>query len=303
MNWSDLETVLNAAMRLAVPLLFAAIGEWIAERAGTLNLSIEGMLLGGAFASMIGAELTGSTVGGLIVGALAGLLIASLHAQFCYRLSANNFVVGITLTILVVALTGFLLTEITMQPAQTGILTIPVLENIPLIGQALFSQRWPAFLVWPLIPAAWWLIYRSRWGLEARAAGENPKSADASGIPVNLRRRQALMIAGALAGLGGAHFAISEVGRFSQEMTGGRGFIVLAAVIFGGWRLKGTILGCLLFGLADSLRLALPALGYTLNPQLLISSPYVLALAVMLVFAGRARRPAALAHPFRRGAP
>jgi len=302
MNVNDVETILNAAMRLAVPLLFAAIGEWIAERAGTLNLSIEGMMLGGAFGSIVGANVTGSTFLGLVCGALAGAFIASLHAQFSYRLSANNFVVGITLTILTVALTSFLLTEITLDPAQTAIMGIPGLESLPLIGPTLFAQRWPAYLVWPLIPAAWWLVYRSRWGLEARAVGENPRSADASGIPVNRRRRQALVFAGLSAGLGGAHFAISEVGRFSQEMTGGRGFIVLAAVIFGGWRLKGTVLGCLLFGLADSLRLALPALGYTLNPQLLISSPYVLALVVMLLVARRSRRPAALAHPFTRGA-
>lgn len=302
MNASDIETILNAAMRLAVPLLFAAIGEWIAERAGTLNLSIEGMMLGGAFGAIAGANFTGSTFLGLLCGAVVGAFIATLHAQFSYRLSANNFVVGITLTILTVALTSFLLSEITLDPAQTAILNIPGLESIPVLGPTLFSQRWPAYLVWPLIPAAWWLVYRSRWGLEARAVGENPRSADASGIPVNRRRRQALVIAGLMAGFGGAHFAISEVGRFSQEMTGGRGFIVLAAVIFGGWRLKGTVLACLVFGLADSLRLALPALGYTLNPQLLISSPYLLALVVMLVVARRSRRPAALAHPFVRGA-
>lgn len=302
MNITDIETILDAAVRLAIPLLFAAIGEWIAERAGTLNLSIEGMMLSGAFVGALGADLLGSSALGMIAGAGGGLIIAAVHAQFSYRLWANNFVTGITLTILAAALTSFLIGEIAIVPQQAGILTIPVLADIPVIGPALFSQRWPAYLVAPLIPAAWWLVYRSRWGLEIRSAGEHPASADASGIDVNLRRRQALMLCGLLAGFGGAYLAVAEIGRFSQEMTGGRGFIVLAAVIFGGWRLGGTVLGCLLFGTADSLRLALPALGYTLNSQLLIMSPYLLAIAVMLIFASRAHRPAALAHPFTRGA-
>lgn len=297
----DITIVADAAVRLSVPLLFAAIGEWIAERAGTLNVSIEGMMLGGAFMSALGSDWTGSAPLGLLFGMAAGVVIGYIHGQFSHRASANTFVVGITLTILVTGLTSFLLSEMTIDSERTAELRIPGLAEIPIIGSALFTQRWPAYLIWPLIPIAGWVVYRSRWGLECRAAGENPQAADVAGVPVNLRRRQSLLVVGASAGFGGAYLAVGEVGFFTQEMTAGRGFLALAAVIFGGWRLFGTVVGCLLFGTAFSLRLALPALGYNLNPQLLIMSPYILALLVMVVFAARHRRPSAIAHPFERG--
>jgi ABC-type uncharacterized transport system permease subunit len=135
---------------------------------------------------------------------------------------------------------------------------------------------------------------RSRWGLELRAVGENPQAADVTGIKVNMRRRQALLWCGALAGLGGAYLAVGEVGSFNQNMTAGRGYLVIAAVIFGGWRLGRTLVGCAVFGLADALRLALPALGVTLNSQLLIAAPYLLALLAMLSFRTGSRAPRAL---------
>ena len=134
-----------------------------------------------------------------------------------------------------------------------------------------------------------------------RAVGENPAAADVSGIRVNQRRRQALLWCGALAGLGGAYLAVGDVGSFTQNMTAGRGYLVIAAVIFGAWRLGRTLLGCALFGLADALRLALPALGITLNSQLLAAAPYLLALLAMLLFVAKSREPAALAQPFQRG--
>src|SRR5205807_8421817 len=137
-------------------------------------------------------------------------------------------------------------------------LTIPLVSHIPIVGKPLFSERWPAFLLYPLIPAVWWLVQRSRWGLEVRACGENPQAVDVTGIDVNRRRRQALLLCGLLSGLGGAYLSVGEVGLFNQNMTAGRGFIAIAAVIFGGWTLRGTIAGCFLFGGADALRLALP---------------------------------------------
>jgi simple sugar transport system permease protein len=301
-NVDDWTTIIDAAVRLSVPLVFVAVGEWVAERAGTLNISVEGMMLAGAFLSIVGADWVGSPAAGLLFGMAAGAAIALVHGQFSHRMNANTFVVGITLTILVTGLTSFLLTEIEVERIRTGIVSIPLLEDVPVVGPGLFSQRWPAYLVWPLIPFAWWLVYRSRWGLEVRAVGENPQAADVSGIPVNRRRRQALLVCGLTSGLGGAYLAVGEVGVFTREMTGGRGFIALAAVIFGGWRLAGTVIGCALFGTADSLRLALPALGYELNPQLLIMSPYLLAIVVMVLFAGRHRRPHALGRPYERGA-
>ncbi|MEV8632170.1 ABC transporter permease [Streptosporangium sp. NPDC051023] len=293
------ELILASAVRLSVPLLFAALGEWIAERAGTLNISVEAMMLGGAFTAVAGASVTGSADLGLLCGVAAGLLIAFTHACFSHRLAVNTYVVGLTLNVLVLGLTSFL--TIRSEPRQVGKLEIPLLSDLPLVGPGLFAQRWPAYLLAGLVPLAWWLVHRSRWGLQVRAAGENPQSADVTGIDVNRRRRQALMVCGMLAGLGGAYLAVAEVGTFNQNMTAGRGYMVIAAVIFGGWTLKGTLAGCLVFGAADAMRLALPALGYELNPQFLIASPYLLALVAMTFFATRQRGPAALGVPFVRG--
>ncbi|MCG5217637.1 ABC transporter permease [Streptosporangium sp. KLBMP 9127] len=295
----NIELMLASAIRLAIPMAFAALGEWIAERAGTLNISVEAMMLGGAFSAVMGASVTGSAEVGLLCGIAAGLLIAFIHACFSHRLTVNTYVVGLTLNVLVLGLTSFLLVR--TVPIQTEKLTIPVLADLPVIGPALFDQRWPAYLLILLIPLGYWLVHRSRWGLEARASGESPQSADVTGIDVNKRRRQALMICGVLAGLGGAHLAIAEVGTFNQNMTAGRGYLVIAAVIFGGWTLRGTLAGVLVFGAADAMRLALPALGYELNPQLLIATPYLLALLAMTFFAKTHRGPGALGAPFVRG--
>jgi simple sugar transport system permease protein len=189
-----------------------------------------------------------------------------------------------------------------MTPLQISVVTIPVLSKIPLVGQALFSEPWPAYLLYGLVPLVWYVMQHTRWGLEMRSVGENPKAADVTGIHVNKRRREGLMLCGILAGLGGAFLSVGEVGTFNSNMTAGRGFIVIAAVIFGGWTLRGTVAGCFVFGGVDAFRLALPALGYEINPQLLIASPYLCALIAMCFFAKRTRQPAALAQPFERGA-
>jgi general nucleoside transport system permease protein len=299
---NSVTTILSAAVRLSVPLTFAACGEYVAERAGTLNLSVEAMMLSGAYAGSLGSSVTHNAGAGLLWGAAVGLLVGVIHGNLSHRLQANPFVVGITLNVLALGLTSYLLDTVVMHPHQVGILTVPVMSHIPIVGRPLFSQRWPALLLYALVPFVWWLVQRTRWGLEIRSVGENPRAADVTGIDVNLRRRQALMWCGLLSGFGGAYLAVGEVGTFNSNMTAGRGYIVIAAVIFGGWRLRGTIAGCFLFGGADALRLALPALGYTLNPQLLVAAPYLLALVVMCFIAQRARQPGSLAQPFERGA-
>lgn len=298
---NELTTILSSAMRLTAPLAFAGAGEQVAERSGTLNISIEAMMLGGAFFGLLGTTFTGGAATGLVVGAFAGLGVALIHANFSHRLSANTFVVGLTLNVLLLGLTSFLNETIDMEPIQARIVEVPLLSKIPVLGEALFVNRWPFYLLLVVVPLAWWLIRRTRWGLEVRACGEDPQAADVTGIDVNKRRRQSLYFCGLMAGLGGAYLAVAEVGLFNQNMTAGRGFLVNAAVIFGGWTLRGTIAGCLLFGAADAMRLALPALGYTITPQILIIAPYLLALLAMLFFASRNRKPAALAVPFERG--
>lgn len=297
----DAATVLSSGVRLTVPLAMAACGEYLAERAGTLNISVEAMMLGAAFTSVATASATGSASLGLLTGAVAGAVIGFVHANLAHRLQINTFVVGLVLNALVLGLTSYLIATKTFATHQVAQVSVPGLRSIPVIGPPLFQQRWSAYLLVALIPLTWWLVGRSRWGLELRACGENPQAADISGIKVNARRRQALLWCGLLAGLGGAHLAVAEVGSFNQNMTAGRGYIVIAAVIFGGWRLIRTMLGCLLFGLSDAMRLALPALGITLNSQFLIAAPYLLALIAMLLFTTQHREPRALGQPFERG--
>ncbi|MFF7548788.1 ABC transporter permease [Streptomyces canus] len=294
-------TILASGVRLTVPLAFAACGEYVAERAGTMNISVEAMMLGAAFTSIATASATGSATVGLVAGVVTGLVVGFVHGNFSHRAQINTFVVGLVLNALVLGLTSYLITTNQFASHQVHMLSIPLLQDIPVIGKPLFSERWPAFFLFALVPLTWWLMERSRWGLELRAVGENPQAADVTGIKVNMRRRQALLWCGALAGLGGAYLAVGEVGSFNQNMTAGRGYIVIAAVIFGAWRLGRTLLGCLVFGLSDAMRLALPALGVTLNAQLLVAAPYLLALLAMLLFTTQHREPAALGRPFERG--
>jgi simple sugar transport system permease protein len=299
---NDVTTILSSTVRLSVPLAFAACGEYVAERAGTLNLSVEAMMLSGAYAGAIGSSVMHGSAAGLAWGVVAGVLVGAIQGNMSHRLRANAFVVAITLNVLALGVTSYLLDTVAMHPHQAGVLTIPLLSHIPIVGRPLFSQRWPAFGLYALVPFVWWVVQRRRFGLELRAVGENPQAADVTGIDVDRRRRQALLWCGALSGLGGAFLAVGEVGTFTTNMTAGRGFIVIAAVIFGAWTLRGTIAGCFLFGGADALRLALPAIGYSLNPQLLVAAPYVLPLVVMAVYASTRRQPAALAQPFERAA-
>lgn len=292
----------SSAVRFAALLLFAASGEWVAERAGTLNISVEGMLLSGAFAAAVSIDRFDSMWLALAVGALTGLVLSLLQANLSHRLPADQFVVGLTINILVLGLVGFLDSELDPSASRASAVKVPLLSDIPLVGDGLFNQSWPLYLVYPLVPMMWWLVYRTRWGLEVRAVGEDPNSADVSGIAVNRRRRQSIYLAGLTSGLGGAYLVLGAVGNFEDSIVGGRGFIAIAAVIFGGWSLKGTVAGCLLFGTVVSFRLSLPQQGYDSIPtELLQALPYIVTIGGMALFAHRIRPPAALTRPFLRG--
>ena len=297
---SSESTYLNGAL-FAAFLAFAATGEWVAERSGTLNISVEGMLLGGAFTAVTGYHVSGSAAVGLLTGMLGGMLIAGVQAEMSHRLAADQFVVGLTLNILVFGLTGFLENEISPESTLAGRWEIPLLSETPLVGGALFGQRWPFYVLYLLVPLSWWLVHRTRWGLELRAVGENPQSADVSGIDVNRRRRQSIYYAGLTCGLGGAFLVFGNIGSFEHTDVGGRGFIAIAAVIFGGWTLRGTLAGCVIFAGALSFRLSIQGLGYDVNSELLLALPFIVTIAAMAVFARRVRAPAALARPFIRG--
>ncbi|MFL3018007.1 MAG: ABC transporter permease [Acidimicrobiales bacterium] len=295
------ETAYTAATRFAAVLVFAAVGEWVAERSGTLNISIEAMILTGAFAGAMGYHWTENALVGIIMGMIAGLLVSLVQAQMSHRLTADQFVVGLTLNILFLGVTSFLYAEWKPSSKVVSKLEIPILKEIPLIGDALFGQPWPFLLLYLLVPFTWWLVYRTRWGLEVRAVGENPQAADVSGIDVNKRRRESIYYAGLCSGMGGAYLLLGQVGRFDDGIVAGRGFIALVAVIFGGWTLRGTILGCLLFGSVLSFRLTLPGLGYQLNSELMSSLPFLVTIIAMTAFARRVRPPGSLARPFVRG--
>ncbi len=296
------EVTYSSAMRFAVLLLFAASGEWVAERAGTLNISVEGMILAGAFGSAVSYDITGSIPLAILMGAFCGFLVSTIQANLSHRLPADQFVVGLTINILILGLVGFLDNVIEPSVDKASQATIPGLASIPVIGPALFDQPWPLYLVYPLVPAVWWLVYRTRWGLEVRASGEDPNSADVSGIRVNKRRRQTIYLTGLTSGLGGAYLVFGAVGAFADSIVGGRGFIAIAAVIFGGWTLKGSVAGCLLFGAVVSFRLSLPDQGYDgINTEFLTALPYIVTIVGMAAFAHRVRPPAALAKPFLRG--
>jgi general nucleoside transport system permease protein len=290
-----------SAFQLSVLFAFAATGEWVAERAGTLNISVEGMLLAGAFGAAWGAFALDNAALGLLAGCAAGVAIAFVQANLSHRLTANQFVVGLALNVLVVGLTAFLDSELDLGPARAGVVEVPLLSDIPLVGEALFARPWPAYFVYALVPLAWWLVFRTRWGLEVRSVGSDPQAADVSGVHVNARRRQSILFAGLTCGFGGAFFVLGQVGQFQPNMIGGRGFIAIAAVIFGGWTLRGTIVGCLLFGMVEALTITTSAKGYEIDPLVLDAAPYVVALSVVLLFASRVRQPRALAQPFVRG--
>lgn len=296
------ESAYRNAVIAAVVLLFAASGELVAEKAGTINISLEGMMLAGAFGAAVTVDATGSVWLALLVAAGAGLVVASVQANMSHRLPADQFVVGLVLNVLVLGVVGFLAGEIEPQSTVVDRLEVPLLAEIPLLGPALFDQPWVLYLVYPLVPAIWWLLYRSRWGLEVRAIGEDPNASDVSGLHVNKLRRQTIYLAGITAGIGGGYFLFARSGRFEDSLIGGRGFIAIAAVIFGGWTLKGTVAGCVLFGLVGSFVLTIPSLGYSsIDPAFLAMAPNIVTIAAMALFAKRVRQPAALARPFIRG--
>ncbi|MGH9048785.1 MAG: ABC transporter permease [Acidimicrobiia bacterium] len=295
---NDVELILESTARLSSLLLFIALGELLAERAGTLNISVEGMALGGAFTASYVAWESGSPVLGLLAGIAIGFVIASIQAVLSHRITINQFVVGLAINLLVLGVTSYLQAEIDIGRGQVHRFAIPLLSDLPVVGGALFDQRWIFYLIYPLVPFTWWLLMRTRWGLELRAVGEDPEAATITGISVQQRRRQAVYVCGLYAGLGGAFLSVGLIGGFTPNMTAGRGFIAIAAVILGSWAIGRTVVATLIFGGADALRLALPAIGVEVAPQLLIAAPYLIALVTMFVFAQGRRQPAALGRGY-----
>jgi simple sugar transport system permease protein len=255
---------LTASVRLATPLMFASTGELISERAGVLNVGLEGMLLAGAFFAYLGSYLTGSLLLGVLLGLTAGVAVAILMAVLSIRARADQIVVGVGLNILALGVTTFLFREVFAGQAEVhlprpGPLAVPLLSDIPVVGGAFFRQAGFVYVAFALLAGAWFVLYRTSWGLAIRAAGEVPAAADTAGVSVARIRWIGTLVAGALAGVGGAFLSVGQLGLFIEGMSAGRGFLALAAVIFGGWRPLGVLAACLVFGAADALQLRLQA--------------------------------------------
>lgn len=297
--------LLGGALALATPLIFGALGGVIGERAGVVNIAIEAQLLAGAFSAAVASSLAGSPWAGLVAAMLAGSLVALVLGVFTITYYVDQVIVGVVLNVLVIGLTTFLFrqvlapnTETLNSPVTFDTIAIPVLSEIPVIGPILFRQSFIVYLMYAVVALVWFGLYRTRWGLRLRAVGEHPQAADTVGIKVLATRYRAVLLAGAVAGMGGAFYTLVSVPRFNQEMTAGAGFIALAAVIFGKWDPIRATLAALLFGFATNLQGVLSVIGSPVPSQFMLMLPYVVTIFAVAGLVGRSRPPAADGQPY-----
>jgi general nucleoside transport system permease protein len=298
--WSAL---VAAMLRFATPLIFAAMGGILSERSGVINIGLEGMMLMGAFFGIFGADVFGSWFLGILVGVASGAVMGLVHAFVSIHLRADQVVSGTAINILALGITGYVFIfhygdqgtpgEVSRVPS----VTLPLIEDIPFVGDAIGKMNlltWVALLLVPLLTL---YLFRTRSGLRMRAVGEKPRAADTVGLPVIRTRYLAVIASGALSALGGVYLSVALLGSFSENLTAGRGFIALAAVIFGSWRPWGALAGALLFGFSSALAQRLPAFSES-TAVLFQALPYVLTLVVVAGVIGRSRPPAAIGVPY-----
>lgn len=297
-----------AAIRIASPLIFATMGELICERAGVLNLGIEGIMVAGAFAGWITVYLGGDLWFGLVVAALAGAAFGLLHATLTVPLGLSQHVCGIGITLLATSLSYFtyrlVLPEVTSPPRIEPFqpLPIPGLSEIPVIGPALFNQTPLTYLAFITVALVAWVLYRTPLGLAVRAAGENPSAVEAQGISVTAIRMGSVIVGSALMAIGGAFLTMSAFNSFFFEMINGRGWICIALVVFGSWRPGKALLGAILFAAFDAYQVRLQQLtGGAVPYQLFLMMPFVLSILALVVMARRATYPKALMIPYQKG--
>lgn len=305
MTWELLAVFLGSSMRLAAPLLLAGIGEMVSERAGVLNMSIEGMMLTSAFAAAVGSWATRNPLLGLLIAIVAVQPVALLQAALSNSLRANQIVSGIGINILVLGATTLAYREIFGARSRTEIpglskVTPPILGDIPVIGHAVFEQVWLLYAGLAVIVVTALVLRYTSVGLAIHAAGAEPKAVDKSGLSVTAVRYGCVLFAGLMSSLAGAFLSIGDIHTFTEGMTRGAGYLAIASVIFGKWRIGGTVLACLLFGAATALQFQLPALGIGVPNALLIMLPYLLALLAVGGLVGRQMAPASLGEAYRR---
>ena len=294
----DVDALLEASVRTATPLALAALGETVVERAGVINIGLEGVILAGAFGALVGASA--GTMSGVAAGVVAGIATAAVFALFALGARADQIIVGTAVTLLATGMTGTIYRTVygaagaALSIPTIAPLPIPVLSDLPLIGRALFAQPVFTYVVYLLIPALWWWMYRTHAGLALRAIGEAPTAARAAGVHERRVRVGAVLFGGMLGGASGASLVLAQSGTFAEGMSAGRGFIAIAIVVLGRWHPVGVGLAALLFGAASALQFFFQATGWRLPYQIFLLLPYALTLVLLGVRRGRAAPPAAL---------
>ncbi len=303
----DLTGLLTNTLFLAIPLILGAMAGIVSERSGVINVAIEGQMLASAFGAAMFATLAGSLLVGVVGAVALGAMVGALLAVFAIRYVVNQVVLGVVINLLILGLTNYLYSSLMQRDAQTfnnpkvfAPIAIPLLSDIPILGRLLFTANLLVYATFVVVALVHVMLFHSRWGLRTRAVGEHPQAADTLGIKVNRLRFRNSLWAGALAGLAGAYLSIGSVGEFNSNMTAGRGFIALAAVIFGRWTPLGSLGAAMLFAFCTALRTLLAIIGtpVSIPTDLLTMLPYVVTVVVVAGVVGRVRAPAADGIPY-----
>ncbi|HHW07576.1 MAG TPA: ABC transporter permease [Clostridia bacterium] len=301
-----LTAYLAAAVKMSTPLVLAGIGETISEKAGILNISVEGNMLAGAFAGFIVAYHTNNLFLGVLAGMAGGMLVSLLHGTMSVKIKADQTIVGLALNFLVLGLTSFLFylafgrTDQLPSCPTVAKMEIPLLSKIPVIGPALFSQDLFVYVAFLSVIVLALIFYKTEWGINIHAVGEHPRAADTAGINVFGIRYLASMLNGLFGGLGGACMTLGQFGFFIENITAGRGYIALAVVILGRRNPLGVFVAALIIGFAEALQYSLQTLGVPIPSQVFTMFPYVVAVVVLLLSIGKSTVPAALGVPYER---
>jgi simple sugar transport system permease protein len=296
--------MLQSTLLRSVPLTFAALSGVLCERSGVINIGIEGMLLSGAFTGAVIGSVTNNLWAGLLAAAVVGGLVAAFLAVMSIRYLVDQIVAGTVVNILALGLTSYLTDQLLQKnqalndPGRFQNIEIPVLSKIPLIGPIVFDNNIFVYLMFFIVFTSYVGLFHTRWGLRVRAVGEHPRAADTVGIRVLFTRYRNVILGGIVAGIGGAYFTLGAVGRFEEGMTAGRGFIGLAAMIFGRWNPLGALGAALIFGFADSLQVKLNILQVGIPSEFLAMAPYLVTILIVAGAAHRVRPPAADGKPY-----
>jgi len=285
-------SLISSTIRLSTPLILAALGGLFSERAGVINIALEGMMLAGAFTAAAVTYATGNPWMGLLAAVGAGVAVALIHAVACVRYAADQVVVGTAINILMIGLPAFLSGALFLSSGSTP--QLPIEQLIPLA---------PIVMAFTFVPLTWYVLYHTPFGLRLRAVGENPEAADAAGIDVAKIRYSGVLLSGALAAMGGAYLSIGQSSLFTRNMTSGRGFIALAALIFGKWRPAQTLVACLFFGFTEAVTIQMQGVvklpsGEDIPVQFIQMVPYVLTMVILAGFIGSSRPPRALGRAY-----